>query len=620
MASIPAAAHPLETTIHREEKRYLICIWALQLVQLIEGGEALNERATQSLRIARTYADEALGARIDQLLREAGNEEGLHAEDEIVGRPSPTDDDLFGDDDEDLEYEDDDVVFPDDEPAPPSGLFEQEDDVGVDSKRLDTPSLDLDQEETPGFIPSKGERKESKIGKRDQESDLFPEEEETPGFVPSKGERKESKIGKRDQESDLFPEEEEGSDADLLHNNLEDQAADDPREGDVFDTGDPTELFAEEDDAEKGASTDGVPLSEEQMDPAETAEPESGEQPEAVATKGKQKKSTVGKRPKSDPDNELEDRDPDNEDAQPTAEQAEEGEGEPSADAPDENPEEKRKEQLKAQAKQSRKTSAQRALDRKKRAKERFEQRKKQREESEAEGGEQAGEEQLFSLEDQLAKIAHIVTVDRLEEKLGAQVIPEDRLRLERQLAKKLREAPIRSLLDRAQEQNLSLVLVPRLNRLIRDGQLLKITGANILRSYPQFFENVQQVALKLRTEAHFLQESPSVGWAITTAEVLPSSRNTSYIQQKQLLKQHAQSHQTNEMQVRRRTLIEALYDLIVTKVVTGTDLLSTTADLTESSLGRQNMVFINVGENGIRISDIGRQQTHPQLGVCPNW
>jgi hypothetical protein len=41
---------------------------------------------------------------------------------------------------------------------------------------------------------------------------------------------------------------------------------------------------------------------------------------------------------------------------------------------------------------------------------------------------------------------------------------------------------------------------------------------------------------------------------------------------------------------------------------------------LTESRIGRQNLAFINFGENGIRISDIARQQTHPQLGVCPSW
>ena len=73
-------------------------------------------------------------------------------------------------------------------------------------------------------------------------------------------------------------------------------------------------------------------------------------------------------------------------------------------------------------------------------------------------------------------------------------------------------------------------------------------------------------------------------------------------------------------MRVRRRTLIEALFDLLAVKIVTGKQLLHTTADLTESKMGRINLAVINYGESGIRISDINRQQAHPQLGVCPTW
>ena len=66
--------------------------------------------------------------------------------------------------------------------------------------------------------------------------------------------------------------------------------------------------------------------------------------------------------------------------------------------------------------------------------------------------------------------------------------------------------------------------------------------------------------------------------------------------------------------------MLEALYDSIIIKLVHDHNLLSETVELTESKMGRQNLTFINFGENGIRISDIGRQQTHAQLGVCPNW
>ena len=141
-----------------------------------------------------------------------------------------------------------------------------------------------------------------------------------------------------------------------------------------------------------------------------------------------------------------------------------------------------------------------------------------------------------------------------------------------------------------------------------------------MVRGYPQFFDNVQQVVLKLRTESFFLQESPELDWAIFTCEVLPSSRKKSYMQQKQALKEHAERYQSNELRVRRRNLIDTIYDLIIIKFVYDQNLLSETVDLTESKIGRHNLAVINFGENGIRISDIARQQIHALLGVCPSW
>ena len=222
--------------------------------------------------------------------------------------------------------------------------------------------------------------------------------------------------------------------------------------------------------------------------------------------------------------------------------------------------------------------------------------------------------------EKRLSLLPHLIRLDHLEKNLGLQIIPEDRLRLEQQLIKKLRDPAICYLMDRAKENGLSLVMVPRIQRAIFDGKLLQISGTNLLRLYPRFFENIQQIALRMRAEMHFIQETPQMGWGLTTAEVLTESYNTNYLQQEQLLKQHAQSHKSNEMRVRRRTLIEALFDLLAVKIVTGKQLLHTTADLTESKMGRINLAVINYGESGIRISDINSQQTHPQLGVCPNW
>ena len=161
--------------------------------------------------------------------------------------------------------------------------------------------------------------------------------------------------------------------------------------------------------------------------------------------------------------------------------------------------------------------------------------------------------------------------------------------------------------------------LIPRLPRFIKDGQEVQINVVNLLRNFPQLFDNVPQV-IKYRAEPFFMQETPELDWAIVACEVLPDSCNRNYMQQRQVIKQYALDFHTTERRVQRRYLVEALYDLIMMREIVKENMLSETVDLTESKVGRQNFVCINFGENGIRIADVGRQQTNPKMGTCPSW
>ena len=254
-------------------------------------------------------------------------------------------------------------------------------------------------------------------------------------------------------------------------------------------------------------------------------------------------------------------------------------------------------------------------MERMTKAKEKLKRRKKNRKEEEHEEVEEES-----NTADLLSNITYRVSLDDIETRLGIKTIPEDRKRLDRELAHKIRDPSIRALLEGATDEGVTLAMLPRLPRFIREGQLFQVNGINLIRSYPQFFENAQKIVLKLRTEAFFLQQSPELDWAIVTTETLDNSLQKTYMQQKQALKAHAQRYKAAERRVNRRNMIDVLYDLVIIKLVHGVNMLSETVDLTESKIGRQNFAFINYGENGIRINDIGRQQTHPQLGVCPNW
>jgi hypothetical protein len=123
-----------------------------------------------------------------------------------------------------------------------------------------------------------------------------------------------------------------------------------------------------------------------------------------------------------------------------------------------------------------------------------------------------------------------------------------------------------------------------------------------------------------IRTEAFFTKEAPELDWAVVSCETLPNSADKNYVGQRPLIKEYAQRFQAVERKVKRRTLIEALYDMVIINAVKQTHILSNTVDLTDSRAGRQNQVCINFGEKGIRVNDVGREQKHPQMGICPSW
>ena len=54
------------------------------------------------------------------------------------------------------------------------------------------------------------------------------------------------------------------------------------------------------------------------------------------------------------------------------------------------------------------------------------------------------------SVDERLSLLTHLITLDHLEKNLGLQIIPEDRLRIERQFTNKLRDPAICSLINQA--------------------------------------------------------------------------------------------------------------------------------------------------------------------------
>ena len=195
-----------------------------------------------------------------------------------------------------------------------------------------------------------------------------------------------------------------------------------------------------------------------------------------------------------------------------------------------------------------------------------------------------AEEEEEEELE--LDNLLHQISLDDLEQYLDIAIIPDDRNRLQRRWQQKMRDPSIRHLLDDKGAMAHGYALIPRVPRYIRGGQKVPTNLLNLVRSFPQLFDNVTQVINKYRTEGFFVRETPELDWAIVAVEALPESRGRNYMEQKAVIKQYAQKHQTNERRIPRRRLIDALYDCIVINAITKDEVLSKTVDLTETKAG----------------------------------
>ena len=565
------AANSLAEALWREEKSFLIQHYAHLLLEEVEASGDLDDKIVASLQVARPYADAALALRIANLLDIHGHDAPLNPTNGAVladeATPSPAD---LNEDGEELDslYDEE-----EDESGAAADLFADEDALAEDDD--DAENLFAGEEDDSDFLDDDDEAASLFIDDDEDDDELFAGDEEDLAA---------------DVEEDLFAED------------AEEEAAADASEADE----EAGVLFAE--DIYSGNTGAEKPEIEETPGFNPTQSSEEGATAGFDAPEVSEKENKTGRRKKV-AEKQIKKR--------TKRKEATKGKKEKGLNT-EATPQEENKS---SHAEQSAKGKKE-AMERMAKAKEELERRKQNRRatKKEEEASEDVAVEEDSSAADLLGNIAYQVSLDDIEKRLGIQTIPEDRTRLDRLLAQKMRDPSIRALLEGATEEGVTLALLPRLPRFIREGQLFQVNGANLVRSYPQFFENVQQILLKLRTEAFFLQQSPGLDWAIVTTEILNDSRQKTYMQQKQALKTHAQRYQATERRVRRRYMIDALYDLVVIKLVHGVNMLSETVDLTESNVGRLNLALINYGENGIRISDIGRRQTHPQLGVCPNW
>lgn len=211
--------------------------------------------------------------------------------------------------------------------------------------------------------------------------------------------------------------------------------------------------------------------------------------------------------------------------------------------------------------------------------------------------------------------MAHKIRPADLKSRMQLSLPSQDQVQLDFKLQKKMSGRLVDALREHAERH--SLLLIPRVTQFVHQGTLYPCTVKVLTTLFRSLLANLQDWA-PYKT-CNFMDETPEAGWAFVAPEALPGTLGHNYFDQQQLLRQRADELGVIPRMVRRRTLVEALYDLIAAQLVLGLKLNQQTLDATSSGPTASDFVCIYFSAEGIRVKDLPRTTSHPALGVSPS-
>ena len=148
------------------------------------------------------------------------------------------------------------------------------------------------------------------------------------------------------------------------------------------------------------------------------------------------------------------------------------------------------------------------------------------------------------------------------------------------------------------------------------EGKIVDATIENLRKKYPSLFYEQDWYD----TENFATTGEVSFDWSIVKKEVLEESRSKDWDEQEAILKEWAKDHQVDPRFVTRRKPVEIIHDILAYYEARKARILENDYDWsgTESSVGR----LVNVGyfaSDGLYVSDVSREYTASNLGVCPS-
>jgi hypothetical protein len=211
--------------------------------------------------------------------------------------------------------------------------------------------------------------------------------------------------------------------------------------------------------------------------------------------------------------------------------------------------------------------------------------------------------------------LAHKIRPADLKARMQLNLPSQDQVQLDFKLQKKMSSRLANALREQAASH--SLLLIPRIAQFSHQGAVVPCTAKALVSLFRPLLGNPQDWAPY--QACPFMDETPELGWALVPPEALPETLGHNYLDQQQVLRQRAEELGVVPRLVRRRTLVEALYDLIAAHLVLGLKLNQRTLDATASGPTAGDFVCIYFADEGIRVRDLPRTSSHPALGVCPS-
>ncbi len=213
----------------------------------------------------------------------------------------------------------------------------------------------------------------------------------------------------------------------------------------------------------------------------------------------------------------------------------------------------------------------------------------------------------------------HVVSVEDLAAGLDVDIPATDRTFLEQKLRARLDDRVVAAL-RASKSSEKQYILIPRITRASdASGGTLPLTVKNMAKRYIGIFGDIRDL-MRYRNDSMMSIEVPESGWAIVSAEAPRESLGKNYMEQNQYLRYLATSLTIPSHLVRRRTMVEAIYDMIVGELVMGEHLQRASLDWTASTPAKNDYVCVYFPEEGIRVRDLSRVTHHRSLGVTPNW